>query len=66
MEAQWKANVCGPEWEGNHKERTENKKEKHFSSLSSYGSHVVDEQSFFDAVEPKAVMSRIFGNSLKR
>lgn len=47
MEAQWKANVCGPEWEGNHEERTENKKEKHFSSLSSYGSHVIDERTIF-------------------
>lgn len=47
MEAQWKANVCGSEWEGNYEERTENKKEKHFSSLSSYGSHVIDEQTIF-------------------
>lgn len=43
MEAQWKANVCGSEWKGSHKKRTENKKEKHFSSLSSNGSNVIDE-----------------------
>jgi len=43
LEAQWKANVRGPEWKGGHKERAENKKEKHFSSLSSDGCNVIGE-----------------------